>query len=389
MRGISKTVLFLSLASFFADIASEAIYPLLPIFLTSVLGLSVIWLGLIEGISESVSSITKVFAGTLSDRMRKQKVFVIFGYTLSTMRSLIGFSTSAPQVLSIRLVDRLGKGIRTAPRDAWLSRQATKESLGRVFGFHRGMDNLGAAIAPLLATIFLIFYPGEIRTLFLLTIVPGLVSLYFVYRAMKEPSATKQAEVPVDQVEWKDLLHFPPHFYRTMFLFFLFALGASADSFLILKLHDLGLPIAYVPLVWMALNAMKSAAAFWGGGVSDRVGARSALMVGWLVYTGCYGIFAFSDSIEVFLIAFLIYGFSYGLIEAPEKAMVAQMSTDGRKGTAFGFYHLTVGIAYLPANLVVGWLWTKYGSTFALLFSSLLALSASAGLLFCNKKSLS
>lgn len=386
MRGISKTVLFLGLASLFADIASEAIYPLLPIFLSSVIGVSVIWLGAIEGIAESVSSITKVFAGTFSDRIRKQKIFVFLGYLLSTFRFLIGLSTQAYHVLSIRLVDRVGKGIRTAPRDAWLSQQAVQGTHGKIFGFHRGMDNLGAALAPLLAAIFLFFFPDQLRLLFCLTIIPGLIAMYFVYRAMKISPVENPSDFDTKEaIEWKSLFRFSPTFYKFLALFFFFALAASADSFLILKLHDLGLRIEFIPLVWFALNAMKSIASFWGGGFSDRVGARSALVFGWIIYSLCYGIFSVSLSLSTFFFTILIYGLSHGLIEAPEKVLVAKLAPEKMRGTAYGLYHLVVGIAYLPANLLVGWLWYRYGSTIALGFSAGLSCVATVGLILFGK----
>jgi len=386
MKSITKPVLFLSLASLFADIASETVYPLLPIFLTGVLGASVSWLGLIEGVAEAVASISKMISGSISDRLQRQKPFVIIGYALSSIRSVIGLSTQTYQVMGIRVIDRIGKGIRTAPRDAWLAKNASPNTRGKVFGFHRSMDNLGATIAPLLAAGFLYFLPGQLRLLFLLTAIPGIVSIYFVYLAIRASPPEKNSANKGQEIEWKAILKMPRVFYKYLFVFSVFALAASADSFLILKLHDVGLPIALIPIVWAALNAVKSGASLWGGGVSDRIGAKKTLLVGWMLYAACYAVFSTSSSILFLVITFLIYGISSGFIEAPEKVLVSNFSHARSRGSAFGLFHLATGLALLPANLVVGWLWQRQGSQTALGFSAAMAGVASLGLFFLNRQ---
>ncbi len=366
-KKLSPIVVLLGSASLFADIASESIYPLLPIFLTQVLGASVLSIGIIEGVAEAVSSGMKVFSGYLADRSQNYSRFVFWGYLISTCRSLIGIASSPWHVFFIRFSDRLGKGLRSSPRDAWLSHQAKEEDRGLVFGFNRAMDHLGATLAPIFVGIFFVFYPGEYRALFLLTIIPGLISVLMVLRASK--LETKPSEVKkIDRLNWKKAKLLSSRFWKFLFVLFVFGLACSADSFLILKLQDLGFETAHVLWVWGGLNGIKSLSSLFGGRLSDKIGALACTQMGWLLYALLYLTLAFSNSTEIVLLCLAFYGIFFGLTEGPEKSLVSFLSPSDLRATAFGFYHLTIGLSLLPANILFGAVWQKFspGHAFAM-----------------------
>jgi MFS family permease len=234
LRQIPKAVLYLSIASLFGDIASEAIYPILPLFLTQTLGVSVLYIGALEGVAEAIASLTKLASGYLSDRTQKKSQIVLVGYILSLGRSFIGLATTPTQILAIRFSDRFGKGIRTAPRDAWLARYTTPQTRGKIFGFHRGMDNLGATIAPLLATLFLYFYPGRYRLLFLLTLIPGIWTISYIIKAIQAGKETPASiEIPKEKISFRSAIKLPRNFWYLLFVIFIFTLSNSADAFLL------------------------------------------------------------------------------------------------------------------------------------------------------------
>ncbi len=379
--GISKPVLFLGIASLFSDAASEIIYPLLPLFLTQSLGASVVFVGLVEGIADSTAAVTKYLFGWLSDRLRKRTPFVVAGYTVANLfRPLIGLAGAPWHVLALRFTDRVGKGMRTAPRDAWLAGLAEHHQRATIFGFHRAMDHAGAVIGPLAATAFLWFYPGQLRSLFLLSMIPGLMAAVFVMAAKRNsPEPTKL-----------DSLSETPRLPRTLSLTFkrylavlsIFVLGSSSDVFLLLKLQSAGLDTKWIPLAWAALHAVKSFFSLPGGRLADRIGRRPSIHLGWLVFASAYIILGLSNRIEIVFAAFLLYGLYPALTESAEKAFVAEMVQDDARGTAFGFHNLVTGLGAFPASLLFGYLWTTGGSSLAFLTGATLALSASLLLLF-------
>ncbi len=367
--------------SLVTDTATDMVYPLLPLFLTRVLGAGAMSLGVIEGVAEAANSVLKVIAGRLSDRTGAPKRIVIAGYALSgAVRPLIGLVTSWTHVLGIRFADRLGKGIRSAPRDAMLAHFAPPAIRGRVYGFHRAMDNAGAVVGPLLASLFLFFFPEQYRTLFALTVIPGIVVVVILLRVpdvrldvMPGVNATDaRAQEPL--VPSGDLK-------RALALIFVFSLGNASDAFLLLRLNDAGVAAVWIPVLWAALNLVKAAASVVGGDLSDQYGRRTLIGFGWLTYAAVYLAFGFVESTATLIAVFLTYGLYFGLTEGVEKAWIADLAPANARGTAFGVYNATLGVGALAASLLFGFIWTRVSPHAAFLTGGSLALVAT-GLLY-------
>ncbi len=386
--GLTRPIWMLGWVSFFTDMASEMIYPLLPLFLTQVLGAGAMSLGVIEGAAEAANSALKVLSGWLADRWRSPKKLVLAGYGIaSAARPLIGIATAWPQVLAIRFSDRLGKGIRGAPRDAMLADMARADARGRVYSFHRAMDHAGAVTGPLIASAFLYFRPADYRTLFLLTIVPGIVVMLFILalpdranpaepgRTLQNPVEPRNPQNPAEprRTPW----NLGSSFFKAMVVILLFSLGNASDAFLLLRLSDLGTPAFWVPLLWSGLHVVKVASSLAGGALSDRFGRRSLIALGWLWYAAIYAGFGFFDSRPAIIAIFLAYGLYFGLTEGNEKAWVADMAPAHARGTAFGIYNAVLGVGTLAASLVFGWIWTQFSPPAAFLTGGGLALLAS------------
>jgi MFS family permease len=391
MFGLPRAVWILGWVSLATDAASEAIYPLLPFFLVQVLGAGVVSLGIIEGSAEAINSVLKVLSGRAADRARSKRGLVLAGYALSsTARPLIALAQTWTHVFGIRLLDRVGKGIRSAPRDAMLAGWATSESRGRIYGFHRAMDHAGAVLGPLLASLFLWFRPGEYRTLFALAIIPGVIAVALVFLVPSEPAAPRAplahteppaapstaAKRPGSSPPADERL--PPRFRSYMLVLGLFTLGNSTDAFLLLKLTDSAGSAAFIPLIWAAHHVVKAGVSVVGGSWSDRIGRRSVIALGWLVYAAVYLGFAASTSFATLLTLFLVYGFYFGLTEGTEKALVADLAPVARRGFAFGVFTAVQGLGALAASVVFGLIWNAAGPAIAFAFGAALALIATA-----------
>lgn len=368
-------VLWLSLVSLLNDAASEMIYPLLPFFLTVTLGAGPAVLGFIEGVAESASSLLKLAGGWFSDRFGRRPL-VTSGYGIAgAVRPLLALATTPWHVMALRVSDRIGKGIRSAPRDALLAESVAPQHRGTAFGIHRAADHLGAAIGPLLASALLLLWPGELRRVFALAALPGLAAALLVIWKVREagpraaPVAHAQTVDPGGRV-----LH--GTFARYLAVLVLFTLGNATDAFLLLRAGDLGVPMAAVPLLWTVHHLAKTALSVPGGMLADRLGARPTIVGGWLIYAGTYAGFALASHPWHAWALFLLYGAFHGLTEAPEKALVAALAPEGRRGAAFGAYHMAIGIAALPASIVFGILWTRYGPAIPFLTGAALALTA-------------
>ncbi len=381
--GLSRPVWLLGWVSLFTDMASEMVYPLLPLFLTQVLGASAMSLGVIEGAAEAASSALKVVSGWLADRSRSPKKLVLIGYGIaSSVRPLIAIATAWPQVLAIRFADRIGKGIRGAPRDAMLADFAPANARGRVFGFHRAMDHAGAVSGPLLATAFLYFYPGDYRTLFALTIIPGIIVILFILkvpeRASPETAPEAKTKTPLASRPGGTLKSLGRPFYKAMAVIVIFSLGNASDAFLLLRLSDLGVATVWIPLLWSALHVVKVISSLAGGALSDRFGRRKLIALGWLWYALVYAGFGFFDTMGTVIVIFLAYGLYFGLTEGNEKAWVADMAPATARGTAFGVYNAALGIGTLAASLIFGAIWTRVSPQAAFLTGASLAILAAA-----------
>ena len=380
---IPRPVWFLGWTSLFTDAASELIYSLLPVYLSRVLGATAVSLGIIEGVAEGLNSLLKVISGYWSDRRARRRPIVIAGYALSSItRPFIALTTNWPQVLLIRALDRTGKGIRGAPRDALLARFATASTRGRIFGFHAAMDDAGAIIGPVLATIFLFFAPERYRLLFALTAIPGAIAvamLFFVKEddTVSEPANRTQAPKHLSTRE-----PLPGGLVSLMIVLLIFSLGNSADAFLLLRLADALGGATYVPLLWAALHVVKSSLSTWGGALSDRMGRKQLIVAGWGVYALVYLGFALSTSSTAFIAWFLFYGVYFALAEGPQKALVADLTPRARRGAAFGVYNGTLGGGALIASILFGYLYEHFGSPVAFMTGAALAGVAAVLLLF-------
>lgn len=379
---IRGNVAWLSLVSLLNDAASEMIYPLLPLFVTRYLGAGPAFLGLLEGAADSASSILKLIGGRVSDRVRRRKPLVASGYAIAaTVRPLIALASAGWHVLAVRLADRVGKGIRTAPRDALLAESVDAGRRGVAFGIHRGADHAGAVLGPLFATGFLLLFPYALRPLFAISLVPGAIAVAVVLfrvreRTLHAPGAPEQPAASSDDAG-RDVAspgEHAPGFDRYLFVLLLFTLGNASDAFLLLRAQQLGVAVAFLPLLWGAFHVSKMAWSVPGGAMADRIGPRPAILTGWSVYAAVYAGFAFATVEWHVWTLFLAYGLFYGLTESPEKALVARFASSARRGSAFGAYHFAIGLAALPASLIFGEIYQHLSAEVAFLYGATLAL---------------
>ena len=381
----ARNVLALAAVSFLTDASSEIIAPLLPLFLVGTLGATVSMVGVIEGGAEAVASLLKLASGWWSDRVSRRKPLIVAGYTIASLvRPLVAMAQSASQVLAIRLVDRVGKGIRGAPRDALLAASTPREFRGRAFGFHRAADHAGAVVGPLIALACLQWLGMPVRHVFWVAAIPGalavLVAIAFVREQRDHVVAVPVASVPVASVPVipasSAVVRLPRSFWVTMLPILIFTLGNSTDAFLLLRASQLGVPTALIPLVWVLLHVVKSASSTPAGAWSDRVGRRPLIVAGWVLYAAVYAGFSLATESWHAWALFGVYGAVFGLTEGTEKALVADLVPAIRRGTAFGWYQAIVGVAALPASIVFGVVWDAYGSPTAFGMGSALAVVA-------------
>ena len=358
---LGRNVLVLAAVSFLTDASSEIIYPLLPIFLTTVLGTSAAAVGAIEGAAETTSALLKLASGWWSDRASRRKPLVVAGYALASLaRPLVAVAQSAAQVLAIRLTDRVGKGIRGSPRDALIAESVDPAIRGRAFGFHRAADHAGAVVGPLIAFALLRWEQLPLRTVFLFAALPGVLSVIVLVLGVRETprharaaSATKRAGVPSLDVSLGRA------FWTFLACVLLFTLGNSTDAFLILRANQLGVSVALIPILWAALHVVKSAASVPGGALSDRFGRKPLILAGWAVYAAVYIGFGRATETWHAWALFLAYGTFFGLTEGTQAALIADLVGQARRGTAYGWYYLAVGIGALPASVLFGLIWDR------------------------------
>ncbi|HKD18510.1 MAG TPA: MFS transporter [Thermoanaerobaculia bacterium] len=375
---VASGVWTLGWISFLSDVAADMIYPLLPDFLTRTLHAGPAALGLIEGVAESTASLMKVVSGWWSDHARRRKPLVVAGYSIAAAaRPLIGVASSWTQVLLIRFADRVGKGIRTSPRDALLADMVPPGERGKAYGLQRAMDNAGAVGGPLLAAFLLRFVFEDERSVFLLAAIPGALAVALLVAKVRDAPGTSGAE-PSRAGSGAAL---PRRFWAALAVFVVFALATSTDAFLILKAGDTGVPMWQIPLLWAAFNGVKAAFGVPGGALADRLGQVWTILAGWTIYALAYVGFAFVSSPAQIWGLFAFYALFYALTEGAERALVADLVPAASRGRAFGAFHASVGLAALPASVLFGIFWKSLGPKTAFLIGAALAIVAAGGLL--------
>jgi len=366
--------------SFFTDVSTEMIYPLLPLFLSTVLGASASFIGVIEGAAETTAALLKLASGWWSDRAKKRKPLVVLGYGIASfVRPFTAIAQSATQVLAIRLADRVGKGIRTSPRDALLADSVEPEMRGRSFGFHAAADNAGAVLGPLTAFALLKWVHLSLRSVFWWAAVPGIIAFIVLVVAVREVQATRESPA-VAAPSVAESAPLGGRFWTYLVVLLVFTLGNSTDAFLLLRAHQLGVAVAFAPILWALLNFIKAAFGTWGGGLSDRVGRKPLIIGGWLLYAVVYFGFGAATAAWQAWALFASYGLFYAMTEGTEKALVADLVPRARRGAAYGWYNLAIGLGALPASLIFGAIWDRAGSKNAFLFGASLALIAAVGM---------
>jgi MFS family permease len=372
---LPRAIVLLGLTSLLTDVSSDMITPLLPAFLVGVLGARATALGAIEGAADAVSSLLRWVSGRLSDRLPRRKPLVVAGYALASFtRPLMGLATAPWHALAIRVGDRIGKGIRTPPRDALIADAAPPGQAGRAFGFHRAMDHAGAVLGPLIAAGLIAAGLG-MREVFLWAAVPAALAMVAAL-AVREPArlsapAGAPALVPA---------RLPARLRSLLVIVLAFSLAASSDAFVLLRAQQVGVPLWGIPLLAAALSVVKMSLSPIAGAWSDRIGRLPLVVSGWLVYALSYAALAFVSSAWPAVVVVLLYGTYHGLTESTERALVADLAPAVARGRAYGAYNAVVGIAALPAGLLTGWLWERASPEAALLTCAGLALVATAAL---------
>ena len=400
-RPLARNVKALSAVSLFTDASSEMILPLLPLFLTQVLGASATMLGGIEGLADTVAAMLKLASGWWSDRVRRRKPLVMAGYGIASLvRPLMAFATHPWHVMAVRVSDRVGKGIRSSPRDALIADGTAPEDRGRAYGFHRAADNLGAVVGPVVAWLMLEQGKFDLRSVFLWASVPALVSVVVLFAFVRDVGG--RGDVAVIQTEGPspndaaaptpaphvganlvaaEAVPMGDAFWRYLAVVFVFTLGCSTDAFLLLRASQIGIAAPWIPILWAAHNLVRAIASTPGGRLSDRVGRRPPIIAGWAIYAAVYFLFAFASEAWHAWALLLAYGVYFGLVEGSEKALVADLVPAARRGVAFGWFNFVTGIAALPASLLFGLVWDRVSPLAAFSMGASLAAAAAIGLL--------
>lgn len=364
---LTRTVIFLGLVSLFADISSEMLYPVTPLFLTSVLGASMMNLGFIEGLAEFVASLSKNLSGRFSDHFRRRKVFVWLGYALAALsKPFIGSAANWSQVLVARSLDRLGKGIRGAPRDAWLSDSVPLKLRGAAFGWHRAMDNLGAFLGPLLALLLLKIYHDDLRRIYWLALIPGLIAVFFVFVAPEHEGPAQAAAKP----RALGKVSYPKNFLTYVGVWALFSLTNSSDAFLILKTQKEGLPLTATILLYCGFNLSTALLSPGLGKLSDQIDRKKVLIGGFLLFAFVYAGFSAAHELWHFILLFLAYGCYVAATDGVGKALAVDLVPAHLKASGLGFMAMVSGIGTLVASTVAGALWDHFGAGSCFLYGA-------------------
>lgn len=366
-------VVLLGFVSLLNDASSEMIYPLLPIFLASYLGAAPVVIGLIEGGADGLASVLKYFAGVWSDRMPKRKPLIAGGYSLAAVsRVLIPLARVWPLVLLARLLDRTGKGIRSAPRDALIADVTPEESRGKAFGFHRALDHTGAIVGPLIALLLLDGLHVQMRTIFFVAVIPGAIGVFLLLAFLRE-NRVAPAIVPAN-----DQGSLPSAFWKAIAAVALFSLANSSDAFLLLQAHIAGVATGMLPALWAAHHVIKALFSTRAGALSDRVDRTLLLIAAWFSYAVIYFAFPFAHSLTFFVVLFILYAIPFALYEGAERAWIAEFAPAKLRGKGFGYYYLANGLCVLAGTALFGWIYQSIAHQAAFFTGAALAVAAAA-----------
>lgn len=370
--GLGRNVFFTGLTSFFTDTSTKMVYSVMPLFLLS-LGASKTTLSLIEGIAESTSALLKALSGFWSDKIGKNKPFMIIGYGLTAIITPVYAFISTPfQVLICRFTERVGKGVRTAPRDSLISGSVKKNHAGKSFGFHKAMDNSGAIVGPLIASLMLMVFPLQYRYIFLIATIPAVLGVITILLFIKESRFT--VKTGNGRFRFRQL---PRKYYFFLVIIFVFSLGNSTDALLLVKTSDTGIRQSLIPFIYMIFNTVSVIFAIPAGKLSDKKGRERFITLGFMIYAVVYLMFGSSNHIGVLVSGFVLYGVYSALTDSCQKALVSDIAGKEVKGTAFGIYHAVLGITLLPASLIAGILYDKVSAGAPFYFGAGMALMAS------------
>lgn len=374
--GLERNVFYTGLTSFFTDTSTKMIYSVMPLFLLSI-GASKTSISLIEGVAESTSSLLKALSGYWSDKIGKNKPFMIVGYGITALVTpLYALARIPVHILLLRFLERIGKGVRAAPRDSLIRASVKGNNLGKNFGFHKAMDNSGAIIGPLAAFLLLSIFPLNYKNIFLIAGIPAVIGVITIVLYIKEASRPKAESTP--KIKLSDL---PERFYFFLVIVFIFNLGNSADALLLVKTAETGIEKAYIPFVYMIFNVVSVLFAIPAGKISDKIGRTKLIFAGFLIYSFVYFMFGRFNSIGIFLPLFILYGLYSALADTGQKAMVGDLVSKEQIGTGFGLYHALLGITLLPASLIAGLLYDKVSPSAPFYFGSIMAALAAIGII--------
>jgi MFS family permease len=375
--GFGRNILFTGITSFLTDTSVKMVYSVMPMFLMSI-GASKTSLALIEGIAESTASLVKAFSGFWSDRIGKNKPFMLIGYGLSALIiPLYTFVATPMQVLYLRFTERFGKGIRTAPRDSLIAGSVINGKTGRSFGLQKAMDNSGAIAGPLVAFALLSFIPGDFRLVFLLAGIPAILAIFVIFFGIKEAGKNKH-ELFI-KFHFRD---FPAKFYLFLGIVFIFTMGNSTDALLMVKANETGVKVAFIPLVYLITNLVSVIASMPLGALSDRIGKEKVLIAGYLIYAIVYYGFGISTGTGAMIALFALYGLYSAATDGIQKAFVSDMIGKNKQGTGLGIYNAILGITLLPASIIAGLMYDKINSSIPFYFGAGLAFLSAVLMLF-------
>lgn len=385
---IPRTVWTLGFVSMFMDISSEMIHSLLPVFMMGTLGASAALVGLIEGVGEATASISKVFSGWLSDRLGKRKILLIAGYGLGALsKPVFPLSITPFEVLGARFADRIGKGIRGAPRDAMVADVTPREIRGAAFGLRQALDTVGAFLGPLFAIALMFMLAGDMRAVFWWAVVPGAIAVLLVVVGLEEPRNARAAQPKKVPIAWNDVGSFSAAYWGVVAVGVMFTMARFSEAFLVLRAHDTGLAVALVPLVMVVMNVIYAVVSTPAGRLSDRMDRRLVLGAGLLALIAADIILAVSSTVTGTFMGVALWGLHMGLSQGLLAALVADTAPESLRGTAFGIFNLASGIAMLAASALAGLLWSVYGPQTTFTAGALFAALSLAGLFMVTRRS--